>query len=164
MLQCLHKYYREYEYRSNSALRYVRKRSDSTCRLGIPTPSSERRTMYQWTGDMLEERQEVYKSMREVQGGRVRRNAQLYKPLTQNIRVGCLVWYFDPRIIPGTSHKQTSFWAGPYQVFKLIALSLTEIKPVYYPGEEKLVSLDVLKLYCGEDICFAFKSRLKVVF
>ena len=112
----------------------------------------------------MEERQEVYKSMREVQGGRVRRNAQLYKPLTQNIRVGCLVWYFDPRIILGTSHKQTLFWAGPYQVFKLIALSLTEIKPVYYPGEEKLVSLDVLKLYCGEDICFAFKSRLKVVF
>ena len=61
--------------------------------------------MYHWTGDMMEERQCVYKSMREVQGGRVRRNAQMYKPLTQNIRVGCLVWYFDPRVIPGTSHK-----------------------------------------------------------
>ena len=23
---------------------------------------------------------------------------------------------------------------------------------MYYPGEEKLVSLDVLKLYCGEDV------------
>ena len=34
---------------------------------------------------------------------------------------------------------------------KLIALSLAEIKPVYYPGEE-LVSLDVLKLYRGEDV------------
>ena len=34
----------------------------------------------------------------------------------------------------------------------LIALSLAEIKPVYYPGEvEKLVSLEVLKLFCGED-------------
>ena len=90
--------------------------------------------------------------MREVQGGRVRRNAQLYKPLTQNIRVGCLVWYFNLRIIPGTSHKLRSFWAGPYRVSKLIAPSLAEIKPVYYPGEEKLLSLDVLMLYRGEDI------------
>ena len=29
---------------------------------------------------------------------------------------------------------------------------MAEIKPVYYPGEEKLVSLDVLKLYRGEDV------------
>ena len=35
---------------------------------------------------------------------------------------------------------------------KLIAPSLAEIKPVYYPGEEKIVGLDVLKLYRGEDI------------
>ena len=35
---------------------------------------------------------------------------------------------------------------------KLIAPSLAEIKPVYYPGEVKLVSLDVLKLYHGEDV------------
>ena len=38
--------------------------------------------MYHWRGDMLEERQRAYKSMREVQAGRVRRNAQMYKPLT----------------------------------------------------------------------------------
>ena len=76
----------------------------------------------------------------------------MYKPLTQNIRVGCLVWYFDPRIIPGTSYKLRSFRAGPYRVSKLIAPSLAEIKPVYYPGEEKLVSLDELKLYPREDV------------
>ena len=35
---------------------------------------------------------------------------------------------------------------------KLMAPSLGEIKLVYYPGEEKLVSLDVLKLYRGEDV------------
>ena len=35
---------------------------------------------------------------------------------------------------------------------KLIAPSLAEIKPVYYPGEVNLVSLDVLKLYRGEDL------------
>ena len=37
------------------------------------------------------------------------------------------MWYFDPRIIPGTSHKLRSFWAGPYQVLKLIAPALAVI-------------------------------------
>ena len=81
----------------------------------FPTPSAEKRTMYQWNGDTLEERQRAYKSMREV-----RRNVQMYKPLPQNIRVGCLVWYFDSRIIPATSHKLRSLWAGPYRVDKLM--------------------------------------------
>ena len=35
---------------------------------------------------------------------------------------------------------------------KLIAPALAEIKQVYYPGEERLVSLDVLKLCRGEDV------------
>ena len=61
----------------------------------FPTPSLEKRTMYQWMGDILVERQHAYKSMRAVQGGRVRRNAQMYKPSTQNIQADCLVWYFD---------------------------------------------------------------------
>ena len=76
----------------------------------------------------------------------------MYKPLTPNIQARCLVWYFDPRIIPGTIHKLRAFWVGPYWVMKLIAPVLAEIKPVYYPGEERLVSLDVLKLYRGEDV------------
>ena len=46
-----------------------------------------------------------------------------------------------------------SFWAGSYPVTKrLIALALAKINPVYFPKEGKLVSLDVLKLYRGEDI------------
>ena len=43
---------------------------------GFPTPSVEKR-LNRWTGDMLEERQRVYKSIREVQGGRVKRNVQM---------------------------------------------------------------------------------------
>ena len=113
----------------------------------FPTPSAERRTVYHWTGNMLEERQKACQSLREVQGGRVWQMAQIYKPLTQNIRAGAWVWYFDSRIIPGTSHKLRLFWARPYCITKLIALSLEEIKPVYYPGEDRLMSLDVLKLY-----------------
>ena len=112
----------------------------------------KKRTMNQWTEDMLEERQRAYKSMRDVQGGSVRRNAHIYKPLTKNIRAGCLVWYLDPRIILGTIQKLRSFWAGPYRVSRLIAPALAEIKPVYSPREEKLVSLDMLKLYRGEDV------------
>ena len=37
-------------------------------------------------------------------------------------------------------------------VSRLIAPALAEFKSVYYPVEEKLVSLDVLKLYRGEDV------------
>ena len=76
----------------------------------------------------------------------------MYKPFTQNIQAGCLVWYFDPRLIPGTSYKLRLFWARPYWVMNEVALALAEIKQVYYPGEERLVSLDVLKLYLGEDV------------
>ena len=73
--------------------------------------------------------------------------------LGKNIQVGCLVWYFNLRIIPETGHKLRSFWAGPLCVTKLIALALLEIIPVYVlPREERLVSLDVFKLYRGEDI------------
>ena len=102
----------------------------------FPTHSVEKRMIYHWTGDMMEESHRAYKSMREVQGGRAKWNPQMYKPLTQNIRSRCLVWYFDPRIIPGTSHKLRSFWAGPYQVMKMIALALAEINLVYFPGEK----------------------------
>ena len=35
---------------------------------------------------------------------------------------------------------------------KLIAPALAELKPVYYPREERLMSLDVFKLYRGEDV------------
>ena len=70
--------------------------------------------------------------MREVQGERVSWNTQMYKPLTQNIQTRCLVWYFNLRII---------------HMMKLIAPALGAIKPVYYPEEERLVSLDMLKLY-----------------
>ena len=101
----------------------------------FPTWSVEKRTMYHWTGDMMEERQRASKSMREVKSRRVWLSTQMYKPFRQNIRVGCLDWYFDTRIIPGTSHKMRSFWAGPYHYTKLIALALAEIKSVYYPGE-----------------------------
>ena len=37
-------------------------------------------------------------------------------------------------------------------MMKLIAPALAEIRLVYYPGEERLVSRDVLKLYRGEDM------------
>ena len=35
---------------------------------------------------------------------------------------------------------------------KIIAQALVEIKPVYYPREEKLLNLVILKLYRGEEV------------
>ena len=64
------------------------------------------------------------------------------------------MWYFDPRIIPGTSHK--------LEEMQIIAPALAEIKPVYYPGEEKLVSIDLLKLYQGEDIVWQNPEDLEL--
>ena len=87
--------------------------------------------------------------MRQKQNQAVQRNAQLYKPLTQHIKEGSLVWHFDPRIIAGTSHKLRSFWVGPYWVSRVITPSLAEIKHMYYPEKEKIVSLDILKLFRG---------------
>ena len=51
----------------------------------FPTPSAEKRKMFHWTGDMLEERQHADFSMREIQGRRVKGKAQMYKLLTQKI-------------------------------------------------------------------------------
>ena len=73
----------------------------------------------------------------------------MYKPLNQHIKEGSLVWHFDPKIIVGTSHKLRSFWVEPYRVSRIIALSLAEIKHMYYSEKEKIVSLDILKLYRG---------------
>ena len=42
----------------------------------------------QQKGDMLEERQPAYKSMREVQGGRVRWNTHMYNPLLRTSEWG----------------------------------------------------------------------------
>ena len=74
----------------------------------------------------------------------------MFKPLTQNIQAECLVWCFDPRIIPGTSHKLKSFWAGSFRVMKIIAQTLAEIKLVYYPvvaqGERKQLKKDNIRL------------------
>ena len=51
---------------------------------GFPTPSVEKRTMYHWMGDMMDERQCAYKSMREVQGGNVLKLYQGEDMIRQN--------------------------------------------------------------------------------
>ena len=40
--------------------------------------------------------------MREKQQQAVRRNAQYYKPILNQINIGQWVWIFDPKIIPGS--------------------------------------------------------------
>ena len=126
----------------------------------FPTPSVEKRMMYQWMGDMLEETKCLQKHERCTMWKSTVEPPDV-QTINQNIRAGCLVWYYDPRIIPGTSHKLRSFWAGPHRVLRLIAPALGEIKPVYYPGEKKLVSLDVLKLY-HEKIGFDGILKIKI--
>ena len=124
---------------------YVWERSNATCRLGDSyTLRGEKNTV------SVDERHTGRKTMCFQEHERSARRKS--KAEHSDVRADCLVWYFDPRIIPGTSHKLRSFWAGPYRISRLIAPALAEIKLVYYPREEKLVSLDVLKLYRGEDV------------
>ena len=114
-----------------------------------PTPDEREQTMFSWTETLWRRFHKSYQGMRQKQDQAVQRNTQLYKPLTQHIKEGSLVWHFDPRIIAGTNHKLRSFWFEPYWVSRKIAPSLAEIKHMYYPEKEKVVSLDKLKLYRG---------------
>ena len=50
----------------------------------FPSPSVEKRTMYHWTGDMIEERQQAYKSMRGVKGGRLRQKSDIVQQNLDN--------------------------------------------------------------------------------
>ena len=94
--------------------------------------------MFSWIETLQRRFQEAYQGMKQKQNQALRRNDQLYKPLTQHFKEGSLVWHFDPRIIAGTSHKLRSFWVGTYRVSRIIAPSLVEIKHMYYPEKEKI--------------------------
>ena len=94
----------------------------------FPTPSVEKRTMYQWTGDRLEERQLAYKRMRDVQAGRVQGNAQMYKHLTQNIRVGCLVLLFYSKNHPWNQSQAEIILGGTVLSVKTDSSSLGKDK------------------------------------
>ena len=112
-------------------------------------PEEREQTMFSWTETLRRRFQEAYQGMRQKQNEAVRRNTQLYKPLTQHIKEGSLVWHFDPRVIAETSHKLRSSWIRPYRVLRIIAPSLAEINHMHYPEKKKIVSLDILKIYRG---------------
>ena len=96
--------------------------------------------------------------MRERQQATIRRNAQYYKPLVNQFKVGQWVWIFDPRIIPGSCDKLRSYWAGPYQIMRLLAPALAKVMAVFEQGKPRVVSLDILKEYRGENNVHGFPS------
>ena len=85
----------------------------------------------------------------------VRRNAQYYKPLLNGFKVERWVWLFDPRIIPGSCDKLRSYWAGPYKIVRKIAPALAE---VYETGKPRIVSIDILKEFRGENNVHGYPS------
>ena len=120
-----------------------------------PTPEME---MSEWTETMQDRFIQAYSGMREMQQNAVRRNAQYYKPLISKFTAGTWVWCFDPKIIPGSCDKLRSYWAGPYQIVRLIAPALAEIMAVYEKGKTRLVSLDILKEFRGENGVYGYPS------
>ena len=81
----------------------------------------------------------------------IKRNAQYYKPIMSNFEVGNWVWIFDPKIIPGSCNKLRSYWAGPYKIIRKIAPALAEVIEVYEKGKPKIVSVDIMKEFRGEN-------------
>ena len=95
--------------------------------------------------------QTAYAGMREKQQQAVRRNAQYYKPILNQFNIGQFVWIFDPKIIPGSCDKLRSYWAGPYKIVRLMAPALAKVIAVYEHGKPRVVSLDILKEFRGEN-------------
>ena len=116
----------------------------------IPRPDAEK-DVSAWTETIQERFQTAYAGMRERQQQMVRRNAQYYKPIENQFNIGQWVWIFDPRIIPGSCDKLRSYWAGPYKIVRLLAPALAEVIAVYEQGKPRIVSLDILKEFRGEN-------------
>ena len=93
----------------------------------------------------------MLRRMRERQQQTVQRNAQYHKPILNQFNIGQWVWIFDPRIIPGSCDKLRSYWAGPYKIIRLMAPVLAEVIAVYEQGKPRIVSLDILKEFRGEN-------------
>ena len=89
--------------------------------------------------------------MKERQQQTVRMNAQYYKPILNQFNIGQWVWIFDPRIIPGSCDKLRSYWAESYKIVRLMAPALAEVIAVYEQGKPRIVSLDILKEFRGEN-------------
>jgi len=73
------------------------------------------------------------------------------KPILNQFNIGQWVWIFDPKIIPGSCDKLRSYWAGPYKIVRLLAPALAEVMAVYEQGRPRIVSLDILKEFRGEN-------------
>jgi hypothetical protein len=72
--------------------------------------------------------------------------------------IGQWVWIFDPRIIPGSCDKLRSYWAVPYKIIRLLAPALAEVIAVFEQGKLRMVSVDTLKEYRGENNVNGFPS------
>ena len=96
--------------------------------------------------------------MREKQQTMVRRNAQYYKPIVNQFKIGQWVWIFDPRIIPGSCDKLRSYWAGPYKIIRLMAPAPAEVIAAFEQGKPRVLSLDILKEYYRENNMHGFPS------
>ena len=166
MASILSPHYSKQQHQSNTTLNHVWVQSNSTCRLGVPFTlcGKENDVSLDWRHDGRETT-----SMQEHERSTRRKSeaeCKMYKPLAQNIRVRYSVWYFDPRIIPGTSHKLRLFWARPYQVIKMSPLTLAEIKPGLLSqrretGEPRHVET-VSGRRCNSTESGRFRSRLMV--
>ena len=117
-----------------------------------PIPKADRDSeLSDWTETIQELFQTAYAGMHEKQAEVVHQNAQYYTPLLNRFEVGQWVWLFDPKIIPGSCDKLRSYWAGPYKIVRKIAPALAEVIAIYENGKTRIVNIDMLKEFWGEN-------------
>ncbi len=116
----------------------------------FPTPRGELEKWPDYVAGLQEKLQTIYEKMRE-QGelGLMRATAYQTGKVAKAIKIeeGDTVYYFSPRILPGTdrrTHKKLALlWTGPYQVRRVISDSLCIIHPpIRRMGEKPTRDLD----------------------
>lgn len=66
---------------------------------------------------------------------------------------------FDPKVIPGSCDKlRTVHWAELYKIIRKISPALAEVIEVYKKGKPRLVSLDVLKEFRGDNNSYGYPN------
>ena len=115
-----------------------------------PVPKADKEMeLLDWTEKIKERFQTAYASMREKQKATVRRNAQYYKPLMSKFEI-------REFIIKESFDKLRSCWAGLYKIIRKTFPALVEVMEIFENGKSRLVSIDILKEFRGDNNTHGF--------
>jgi len=91
--------------------------------------------------------QKIYQYMLKNQEDVIRRNSSTYHGTNEDWKVGDKLWYFCTRKVPGKPLKLTNGWLGPWEITRLVATVLVEIKPVLTEGKTRIVHVSRIRRF-----------------